>query len=306
MVNDRLPILRAAIAGSGLPLGYEVASLARHRGWDVLQEKRPPEDNITSSQIDLLAYKTISGRRVELRIACVSQPGLSHAFYMQERSFVPAAWDVKFAPVISDLELRNRLPSQLQGMRLFSCPKEAFTYASFDEAGVQSSTGRLHSAHENVVLSLEDGIFPGLLHDQRCRLFLFLVVIRGELYEVSYTSPSAPPEVVETHYVQVLSERRPRTDDAQRAISNPNNHPVLLSNALHWFGPFVRVEFVASHALEGLLVEIETTLASVSEDDLAPFGRPWRSSSAPKTDGTPPNLEPIEIVDEEHYIRREH
>jgi len=295
--------IRSAIIGSGFPIAYEIAELARASGWTVLQNVRYSVPLVSDrQQVDLLLYKLVRGRRVELRAAVLDTPH-AHAFYMEGRHTVPIAWDLKFAPVSADIPTRDSLASAFQNLPCYSATREAFTYRKVGQSGSEPAT-ELLGAQDSVVGSLHHQIYPGLLYDRRGRLYMFGIFVRGKMFEVTYKSRPGVPEIEETNYVNLLAEHDPPADYANRAITNADGKPVLLSEALYWFGNRLRIDIVRGTNVDHYLGQLEQAVTNMSEDQIALLGSPWIGETAPKAEIEPPGLTPLEAVDGEYFVPR--
>src|ERR1051325_262788 len=100
MTNDMTAKIREAVLKTGYPLELQCGALARSLGWVPFHavEYRDPMSG-KMRELDLLIYKQIQQRRVELRISCKGSVNKQFVFFNEEeRSYFPLS-EVKTTPV---------------------------------------------------------------------------------------------------------------------------------------------------------------------------------------------------------------
>lgn len=302
MGSDLIEKVRQGIRNTGYPLELEAGAVARRLGWHVFHSVQYPDpDTGKMRELDLMVYKIVRGRRIELRISCKSSSNKQFVFFTRPRGHYPQASDLKFTPVSDNSDQRRRITRDLGVLRFFSEPREAVNYTVLmgDRLDREGKT-LLHDALMSVVTSLHYRILPdSLLLDQRGTVYFFIVLLGGRMFDATYDDASGDTVVEEAEYVQWAGRFPMPSSYGALAIQNERGDAVPLENALYWFGPFVRVEFVKSSSFGAHLNHIESVFAALTDDAVQAFGREWSAANFPQIVGDPPTLAPLEAEDGE-------
>jgi hypothetical protein len=296
MSDDLLQKIKKTIEQSGYPLELQTGTVLERNGWVPFHsvEYFEPDAKILR-ELDILAYKIINGRRVELRISCKSSVNKQWVFFTTEKGLITPS-DFKFTPVLPDHKRRWEIPSALKGLRFFSEQKEAINYTVLTGTNVdREGRSLLRDAILSSVSSIYHGPIPGgLLFDQRGTIYLFLVVFRGKLYEATLDKITNNLVIQESEYAQWRGSFR--ITDKYRTIKIKNSEGGLVPfvDALVWFGSKFRVEIISDSYLETYLKDVERVFSNLGKHKIEIFGKDWSEKNFPTALNDWPSLNPKE------------
>lgn len=297
MSDQLIEKVRMALDKSGYPLEFETGAILEKQGWTAFHsvEYLDPETS-TIRELDVLAYKIINNRRVELRISCKSSTNKQWVFFTKRKSLVHPS-DLKITPILADHKKRWKIPKILKDLRFFSEPNEAMNYTVLSGSNLDRE-GRtlLREAILSSMSSIYLGPIPGgLLFDVRGTIYFFLVILRGNMYEATWNTNINKLNVQECTYAQWsgLYKITDKYNDAK--IQNHQGKPVHFINALQWFDSRFRVEIISDTILESYLIHIEKVFTKLDELSIILFGKDWTQQNFPYALLSQwPSIEPIE------------
>lgn len=126
-----------AILKTGYPLELELASTAEKNGWVVFHgvEYDDPFSG-KPRELDLLIYKQIHQRRIEIRISCKSSHNKQFVFFTEDRTRYVKVGELKRTPVTDDPAWYPRIAKLLRPLPLFSHPAGVVNYTVVAGNGV--------------------------------------------------------------------------------------------------------------------------------------------------------------------------
>jgi hypothetical protein len=294
MSNDLSEKVLQALQKTGYPLELEIATIARTYNWVPFHAREYPDpDTGKLRELDMLLYKQIHSRRIEIRVSCKSSLDKQFVFFEIDRRRYAPMGEAKCTPVVSDSNWGRNVRDALLALPIFSYPFGAINYTVLS-GSVPDREARtlLRDAIMSSVTSLHYRILPGgLLHDRRGTVYFFLVVIRGRMYSARFNEELRKMDVVETDYA--VWEGRIPIPDRYSGLDIPNatGGKVPFSDAFYWFGPHIHVEIVSDTAFAKHLVSIETAFQRLTPEQLGLFGKPWNRRNFPRTVEPPPHFD---------------
>lgn len=281
-----------AVKRSGYPLEQRVGHMLESKGWHAYHSVnyRDPMTN-GERELDVLAYKIIQERRIELRIACkrsVAKPWI--LFTEDAERYYKHGNILKVTPVISDIERYRKLVAVLADLPLFSHPRRAINYTVFSGKDLDNEARSLmKDGLYSTLTSVYHRLFPGsLLLDERGTVYLFITVFDGLLFESYYDANQDCDEIREIQYGQ-WDKRFPLKTDVHE-IRDASGRKVPLSSVLYYFSDWFRVEIMTWQHLPEYLVAIEPVFGGLSKAQLALVGLPWRDENFPRAVGPMPTF----------------
>jgi len=291
--EDLLSKVKKAIAATGYPLELEIAAKARRLGWIPFHSVsyEDPESG-KLRELDLLVYKIVRARRIELRISCKSSLDKQFVFFTRPRGHLPGACDLKFTPVVDDHERRSQIRECLASMRFFSEAREAANYTVVSgKDSPREARALLRDALLSSITSIHDRILPrGLLFDPRGTLYFFLVVARARMFESWFEEETAGMETREIDYVQWSGKYDVPTSYYGLTIPDVHGNNVPFGDVMYWFSDWIRVEILRDSYFETYLRELESHFAMLDDDTLVLFGKPWSAENFPRLVKGPPGI----------------
>jgi hypothetical protein len=285
-----------AIQKTGYPLEQRVGHALEQMGWSAFHsvEYRDPVEG-KQRELDLLAYKLVRDRRIELRISCKRSKSKQWVFFTEDSSrYIQHGSDLKLTPVEADNTKYRKIPKILRDLPFFSSDRTAINFMSVSGKDSDAeSRAVIRDANFSVLNSIYRGPFPhALLFDQRGTIVFFIVIFDGLMFE-SYFCPEDNNDVLnQINYCQ-FEQRFPLETKVSKII-NHDGQKVLVGDAAYWFGDRFRTEFVTFGHFEEHLKKIESAFNSLSDEDVGLFGKPWTPENFPSVVGEPPDLEPSE------------
>jgi len=288
--------VREAIAKTGYPLELEVAAIARRNGWTPFHavEYVDPETK-KLRELDLLIYKEINERRIELRVSCKSSVSKQFVFFNIDRRWYIPFGDLKCTPVSDDFSRRRAIENALSGLPLFSQPMQAINYTvvagnSYD----REARALLRDALMSVVSSAHYRLLPrGLLFDQRGTVYIFLVVLRGPMFAATFDESTGATVVMPTSYALWNGSIPIPQHYWEMTIPDQDGNDISFRDAIYWFGSDIYVELIQDSEFERYLKIVETAFASLAPENVKLFGKPWNDDNFPSIVGPPPQLKTV-------------
>lgn len=294
MSDDLLGKVKKAILRTGFPLELEVGAMLRRAGWvafHTVEYTHPGSEDLR--ELDLLAFKLVHERRVELRISCKSSVNKQFVFFTRDRTLRIKTGDLKITPVTDSRDARQRIPEVLSRLPLFSEVTEAVNYTVLSGENVdREARALLRDALMSTVCSVHHRLLPwgGLLDDERGTVYLFIVVLRGQMYEARYDETGSEMCVSECDYVRWKGRLAIPREYYKLTVSDPDGKQVPFGDVMYWFGDRICVEFVRDTALPRYLARVEEAFRVLSPEDLTLLGKPWRPENFPRTVRPSPKL----------------
>jgi hypothetical protein len=294
-MNDQLAEkIRKTLQQTGYPLELELASVARQRGWTPLHARQYSDPETGKlRELDLMVFKLLQHRRVELRISCKSSLNKQFVFFNHDRTPYTPMGELKVTPVVGNTRWRRQVREALLGLPLFSYPWGAINYTVLaGDRADRDARALMREALMSAVTSVHYDLLPtSLLFDERGTAYFFVVVIRGEMFAARFDEVANQTAVTETDYA-VWHCLIP-IPDKYRGLRVPNasGRPVDIAAALYWFGSHLHVEVVKDTAFGKYLDDIEAAFMRLTPDHLKLFGKGWSPENFPKAVGPYPQLE---------------
>jgi hypothetical protein len=291
--DELLEKVKKSILTTGYPLELEIGSVFEDNGWIPFHsvEYEDPETE-KQRELDLLVYKLVKKRRLELRVSTKTSLNKQFVFFTRQRRSFPSLSDLKYTPV-SERPI-NSIPGSLGRLPIFSHPRDCINFTVLSGNKVdREARSLLKDAMMSSVNSIHHRILPqGLLADQRGTLYFFLVVLRGHLFEVSFDHKANALNVDRCQYARWHGRLSIPKKYWQLSIPNEDGKPVPFQNVLHWFGDWITVEFISDHYLTQYLGNLERVFEMLDEEELSVFGKGWSIENFPKIVGLPPSIVP--------------
>jgi hypothetical protein len=278
--------VRKTILRTGYPLELEIGVTARRKGWITFHSVAyESHDGAGLRELDLLAFKQIHQRRIELRVSCKSSVNKQFVFFTRDMSGYLRAGDVKVTPVVDDRESARRLFAALAPLPFYSGPREVVNYTVLAGDNVdRDARVLLRDALMSTLSSLHYRILPnGLLDDERGTAYFFVVVLRGAMYEASYDESANDMRVEECKYARWTGRIAVPKSYTALMIPDAEGNDVPFFQAMHYFGDFVSVEFVKDTYFSEYLDKVDAAFVGLSPDAVSVLGKPWISENFPKT-----------------------
>jgi hypothetical protein len=297
MPDDLIQKVAKAIHFTGIPLELEVAAIARRLGWYEFHsvEYTDPETD-KPRELDLMLYKVIRRRRIELRVSCKSSSTKQFVFFTRECRSLRYLTELKITPVCDNRESRHRIPPSLESLRFFSHPRETVNYTVLAGENVdREARALLRDALMSAVTSVHHRILPDhLMYDRRGTVFFFVVVLKGRIFEAKFDETDNQVRVEESQYARWRGRIPVPRSYFTLNISDAHGRPVPFDNAFYWFGQQISVEFIKDTLFESFLRELEAAFEELEPDSNPVFGEPWIPENFPSVVGPAPSLDPIQ------------
>jgi hypothetical protein len=189
------------------------------------------------------------------------------------------------------------IPPELKPLRFFSHPRRAVNYTVLTGDKVdREAKALLRDGLMSVVTSIHHRILPNaLMFDRRGTIYVFVVVLRGRLFEARFEETSNRILVEEAEYAQWRGLIPLPRHYYKLTIPDGEGRPVPFGNAVYWFGTDLHVEFVKDTLFESYLRDLERAFGKLDPDASPIFGKAWTRDNFPKVVGPPPSLQPIQM-----------
>lgn len=284
--------IRNAVKKSGYPLEQRVGHLLMKKEWCVFYSVNYLDpDSDKERELDILAYKEIGERRLELRISCKRDITKPWVFFTEDASrYYEHGNILKITPVDSDPLRYKKLESVLSSLLFFKNKRRAINFTAFSGDNFKNDTRSLmKDGFYSALNSVYHHIFPyTLVSDQRGTIYFFVTVFDGQMYESFYNADEDKDEIREIQYCQWEKKLSMYSDS--ETIKDNLGREVPFVNVLYWFSDWFRLEIVKWSFLNKYLDNLEKSFMDVSKDDLNLFGKPWRPENFPKTVEDMPKL----------------
>jgi hypothetical protein len=293
MTEELRSKVEKALRGSGYPLELEVAAAANRKGWVVFHacEYEDPETG-KIRELDLLLYKKIHNRRIEIRISCKSSTNKQFVFFTHDRTRYIPMGELKCTPLVADVQWRRSVRKALESLPLFSHPSGAINYTVLSgEKPDRDARTLLREALMSVVTSTHYRLLPNeLLDDERGTAYFFTVVLRGSMFEAKYDETSKEIAVADTSYAVWSGKISIPERYWKMKVLDAKGDLVPFADAFYWFGSHLHVEFVRDTSLESYLDTIENAFRNLTPSQQRLFGKDWSDENFPKTVRPMPSL----------------
>jgi hypothetical protein len=281
------------LQSSGYPLELEIAAVAKKKDWVVFHscEYEDPETG-KYRELDLLLYKLINNRRVEIRISCKSSVNKQFVFFTHDRTGYIPMGELKCTPLVADFEWKRKIRAALKSLPLFSHPRGAINYSVLSgEKADREARALLRDAIMSAVTSTHYRLLPhSLLSDERGMACFFIVVLRGAMFEARYDEQQKEIAVTESDYAVWDGKISIPERYWKLKISDAEGGLVPFGDAYYWFGDSVHVEVLRDNTFASYLDQIESAFSAMSRDQRALFGKGWSKENFPKTVRRAPSL----------------
>src|SRR5450755_125623 len=121
--------VKRAIQTTGYPLELEVAAIARRQKWVAFHssEYEDPETH-KLRELDLLLYKNIHQRRIEVRVSCKSSINKQFVFFTADRRPFTRMGELKCTPLVSKFNRAEQVERALHDLPIFTHPCGVVNY----------------------------------------------------------------------------------------------------------------------------------------------------------------------------------
>lgn len=254
---------------TGYPFELEVASFLDEKGWAVFSsvEYYVPPDN-QKREIDIIAYKIINNRRIELRISCKKSEDKPWIFFTTNNYYIKSGYDLKYTPASINFDKYSNIPKILEDLYFFKHDRWTVNYTAFSEKKQNESRNVITDAIMSAVTSTYQWLYPNLLNDDRGTIVFFTVLFKGSMFESYYNRSSNTHELEEIEYAQYetifnLAQDNEYNDEFKKLVNTVFNR--------------YKVEIVKWGYLENYLNNIEKVFSNLNEDEIKNFGDGWQS-----------------------------
>ena len=291
-VDDLQKKIADAVARSGYPLEQRVGHLLELKGWNSFYSINYTDPSSGSErELDILAYKIIRERRIELRISCkrsLSKPWI--LFTEDVERYYKRGSVLKVTPVSSDVDVYQQILAALKDLKFFSHSRKAINFTVFSGKELNSEARALmKDGLYSSITSVYHQLFPfNLLSDQRGTIYFFVTVFDGLLFESYYDARTDEDKVTQIDYGQW--EKRFQLHRVTDEILDANGRKVSLSSVIYYFSDWFQVEIVTWSYFSEYIEHMEKTFESLTESQLELFGLPWRTENFPRTVGSRPDF----------------
>lgn len=285
MNNELLKKIEKALEHTGYPLELETGAKLMQLGWNIFHSVEY-EDPITETirELDILCYKLINNRRVELRIACKSSTNKQFVFFTEPHHYIRFGTDIKFTPITDDLEKRHQITEILKDLPLYSTKKSIVNYTVLTGDKVDKE-GRsiLRTAHTELMNSIYHRLFPyELFIDKRGTIYFFIVLIRGNMFNASFNSSIKIIEVTNSEYEYWHGKFPFVKDKFINQTFEINKQKLSIFDLLYWFDQHMSVEFINENYFEKYISLIENCISNLNSEEIECFGKSWNEANFPK------------------------
>lgn len=303
MTEELISKITKAIQATGIPLELEIAAVARQHGWvDFHSVEYTDPETEKMRELDLLLYKIINGRRIELRVSCKSSISKQFIFFTHRDTSYHNLSSIKITPVSDNLKERRSIPHELRSIRFFSHDHLTVNYTVLtgDRVDREART-LLRDGLLSVVTSIHHRILPNeLLQDPRGKIVFFMVILRGGMYDARYSEANTKMIVNECDYARWRGLIPIPQRYYRMMIPDSNGQQIPFSNVLYWFGNELHVEFIKDTLFESYLIDLENSFNNINLDQYTVFGKSWTPENFPKTVGPKPSLKPVKVNDQQN------
>lgn len=288
-VDDLKKKIADAVARSGYPLEQRVGHLLELKGWVPFYSITYTDPSTNSErELDILAYKIIQERRIELRISCkrsLSKPWI--LFTEDAGRYLKSGSDLKVTPVYSEIGKYKQTLMALKDLKFFCHSRQAINFTAFSGKELSNEARSLmKDGLYSPLNSIYHRLFPhNLLSDQRGTIYFFVTVFDGLLFESYYDISSNEDNITQVDYGQW--KKRFQLHRVTDEISDSNGRKVSLSSVLYYFSDWFQVEIVTWNYFSKYIEHLKKTFESLTESQLELFGLPWREENFPRVGPRP-------------------
>ena len=296
MGKDLKQAVLQAIQKTGYPLEQRVGKCLERHGWQPHYSITyvHPTDK-TQRELDIMAYKEIRDRRIELRISCKRSSSKPWVFFTDDFPLVHKSYYLKMTPVSPDRERYLKIPVVLKELPFFACSRIGINYtALFGSQQDKEARPLIRDGLYSTITSVYHSIYPfRLMFDRRGTIYFFVLVFDGPLFESYYDSQSDKDIVNEaSHVLWKIFFPLARVTEY---IQDHNGYDISLGDVIFWFSENFIVEVVLWDYFEQYLQTIESTFRKLKGRDLSLFGDAWIPENFPKIVRDMPDLKPRPI-----------
>ncbi|WP_147439267.1 hypothetical protein [Corallococcus sp. CA049B] len=289
---ELLSQVKKAIALSGYPLEQRVGHALQKRGWITFHSVTYYNNSLESErELDILAYKLINERRIELRISCKRSANKPWVFFTEDATKYPKHADtLKTFPVSDNRERHKSLLKALQSLLFFSHKRTAINFAAFlGKDLAENARAIVRDGLMSALSSIYAMLSPHrLLADERGTAVFLLTIFDGNMFE-SYYDPTADEDVVKPIDYTQWDVRHALAMDGQ-LVPTPSGDTVPLGDVLYWLGSIFRIEVVRWSFFDAYVSQIESVFEKLSPTEAELLGKSWSPLNFPRTVGPAPTF----------------
>ena len=284
--------IKNAVKNSGYSLEQKAGHLLEKKGWAPFYSINYIDPSLGKErELDILAYKIINNRRIELRISCKRSNAKPWILFTEDASrYLEHSSILKMTPVVSDQAQRRKILEVLQTLPFFSHKRKAINYTCLNKDQFNNEARSLmKDGLFSSLNSIHHRIFPdALLFDTRGTIYFFITLFEGNLFESFYNPALDDDEVNEIDYGIYDTTLRLITN--KETILNEHGAAIPLSNVLYWFSDWFRVEIITWNIFESHLDRINDTFNAINKIDIECLGKSWDVENFPKIVSGPPKI----------------
>ncbi|MCM3172896.1 hypothetical protein [Paenibacillus sp. MER 99-2] len=269
------------ILSTGYPFEQRVAHLLREHGWVVFSSVEyivPPDQQ---RELDILCYKIINRRRIELRISCKQSSDKHWIFFTEKNRYLKSGSALKFTPVqIENYTTYRTLPEKLKSLLLYQYDRHVTNFTAFSEKKQHEARLVIKDGLLSVINSVYHRIFPAeLIYDERGTIYFFITLFNGLMFE-SYYDPESDNNIVQDiEYTQWKTEYKSNSHFEE--ILKYDGTYVPYHEVLRNFSERFTVEVMKWSFFERYLNHIETIFTELEEETISIFGKPYEKEFFP-------------------------
>lgn len=264
--------VRDFVKKTGYPFELEVADLLEKKGWITFSsvEYFMPNTN-TQRELDIVAYKIIRDRRIELRIACkrTEKPWI---IFTRNHRYIKSGYELIFTPAEINFDKYSNIPNILKELNFFKYNRYAINYTAMSEKNTKEARNAITDALYSTITSCYDRIYPFLLKDNRGTIYFFTVVVDTNLFEAYYDKKDEVKEIEYSQYhLKYLFENTLSKEEVARLGLSLNE----LKEITYCIFERMKIEIVKMSYLEKYLENIEEVFLNLTDEQINNFGEGW-------------------------------
>lgn len=292
-IEELIQKIEKAVQFSGYPLEQRVGNLLTQRGWHTFHSvvySVPGSEK--QRELDLMAYKIIQERRIELRIACkrsVAKPWVM--FTEDDTRYLNIPNTLKVTPVVDDSRRLFAIMNLLYNLPLFSHDRRVINFTAFSGKEFNNEARSLiRDGLYSVLTSVYYHLYPNrLLFDRRGQVTLFLTIFDGLLFDSFYDHSAEKDVVREIDYAKWQTPFS--FEYPTKTIPDADGNMIPLSVVLYYFGNWFQVEILRWTYVPKYLDILEATFENIPSKEMDLFGAPWLEENFPTSVSRPPKFE---------------
>ncbi|MBC2455649.1 hypothetical protein [Clostridium beijerinckii] len=264
--------VKSFIEKTGYPFELEVASFLHEKGWIVFSSVEyfiPP--NYHKREIDIIAYKIINNRRIELRISCKKSVDKPWILFTTKNRYIKSGYMLKFTPSSLNYPKYAMIPNILKDLYFFKYNKWTINYSVFSEKRQNENRSVITDAFMSSVTSTYQWLYPQMITDNRGTIYFYIALFKGNLFESYYNSSLKTHNLSEIQYGQYETIFKLENYDN---IHYSNDILKLKDIAFDRF----KIEVIRWEFLDNYLNNIEKVFSNLSEEDINNFGVGWNEN----------------------------